>query len=248
MENKVLAVVGGREITASQVDEIIARYPAQQRAMLETEQGKRNVLEQAIAFELMYDFGRETGVDKTDAYKDQLEKIGKELISQMVMSKTLSEVTVTDEEALSYYNDHKDMFGEPANVTAKHILVDLEEECQKIREEIASGSKTFEVAAGEYSKCPSKEQGGNLGAFSKGMMVPEFEEAAFNLPLGEVSNPVKTQFGYHLIKVEDKKEASVKTFEEVKSQVVNQLIQERQQRKYLDFINELREKYGVKMV
>ncbi|MGL5244766.1 MAG: peptidylprolyl isomerase [Sarcina sp.] len=248
MENKVLAKVGGREITSNQIDEIIARYPAQQKAMLESEQGRRNVLEQAIAFELMYDFGKETGVDKTEAYKEQLDKIGKELISQMVMSKTLSEVTVTDEEALAYYDEHKDMFGEAANVTAKHILVDLEEECQKIKEEIASGSKSFEEAAGEYSKCPSKEQGGNLGSFSKGMMVPEFEEAAFNLPIGEVSNPVKTQFGYHLIKVEDKKDASVKSFEEVKQQVMHQLIQERQQKKYIDFVNSLREKYGVEML
>ena len=78
-------------------------------------------------------------------------------------------------------------------------------------------------------------------------MVPEFEEAVFSMDKGEVRGPVKTQFGYHLIKVEDKTEAKTKAFEDVKEQVVNMLIQERQQKKYLELIKELREKYGVKL-
>ena len=225
MEKKVLATVGNTEITSDYIDEIIARYPAQQQAMLASDEGKRQVLEQAIAFELMSEFAKETGLDKTEEFKDQLNKFAKELLAQMVMKKTLSSVTVT----------------------AKHILVASEEEAKKVEEEIASGSITFEDAANKYSSCPSKEQGGNLGSFSKGMMVPEFEEAAFNLELGVVSAPVKTQFGYHLIKVEDKTEAKTKAFEDVKEQVVNMLIQERQQKKYLELIKELREKYGVKL-
>ncbi len=247
MEKKVLATVGNVEITSDYIDEIIARYPAQQQAMLASEEGRRQVLEQAIAFELMSEFAKETGLDKTEEYTDQLNKFAKELLAQMVMKKTLSSVTVTDEEAKAYYEEHKEMFAEPANVTAKHILVASEEEAKKVQDEIASGSVTFEEAASKYSTCPSKEQGGNLGAFSRGMMVPEFEEAAFNLDLGVVSEPVKTQFGYHLIKVEDKKESSTKSFEEVKDQVVSMLIQERQQKKYLELVKELREKYGVKL-
>ena len=239
MEKKVLATVGNTEITSDYIDEIIARYPAQQQAMLASDEGKRQVLEQAIAFELMSEFAKETGLDKTEEFKDQLNKFAKELLAQMVMKKTLSSVTVTDDEAKAFYEEHKENFVELETVTAKHILVASEEEAKKVEEEIASGSITFEDA--------SKEQGGNLGSFSKGMMVPEFEEAAFNLELGVVSAPVKTQFGYHLIKVEDKTEAKTKAFEDVKEQVVNMLIQERQQKKYLELIKELREKYGVKL-
>lgn len=245
MENKVLATVAGREITSNYISEIIARYPQQQQAMLNNEQGRKNVLEQAIGFELMYEFGKENGLDKSDEYITQLNKIAKELLSQIVMNKILSEVTVTDDEALAYYNDHKDMFKEPENVTAKHILVDSEDKCKEVKEEISSGKTTFEEAASSYSSCPSKEQGGNLGAFSKGMMVPEFEKVAFDLPIGEISEPVKTQFGYHIIKVEEKTEEKFKSFEEVKQVVINQLLQERQQSKYLDFIKQLRDKYGV---
>ncbi|MGV2643757.1 peptidylprolyl isomerase, partial [Clostridium perfringens] len=100
-------------------------------------------------------------------------------------------------------------------------------------------------AAVKYSTCPSKEQGGNLGAFGRGMMDPEFEEAAFNLEIGVVSDSVQTQFGYHLIKVEEKNEGKEMLFDEVKDQIVNTLLQEMQQRKYLDVVKELEKKYVV---
>lgn len=89
-----------------------------------------------------------------------------------------------------------------SEVKASHILVDTKEQALKIRQEICNGL-SFEDAAAKYSKCPSKQNGGDLGYFGKGDMVVEFEKAAFALPIGEVSQPVKTQFGWHLIKVTD---------------------------------------------
>ena len=91
-----------------------------------------------------------------------------------------------------------------SQVRASHILVVTEEEAKQIKKEIAEG-KDFSAAAMEYSKCPSKAKGGDLGYFGRGMMVPEFDKAAFDLPVGQVSDPVKTQFGWHLILVTDKK-------------------------------------------
>lgn len=248
MDNKVLARVAGRDITSDYITEVIGRYPAQQQAMMDNEQGRRNILEQAIAFELMYELGKETGVDKSVEYTEQINKIAKELLAQIVMSKVLSEVTVLDEEVLKYYNENQEAFVEPANVTAKHILVDSEELAKEIKEKIAANELSFEDAAAQYSSCPSKEQGGNLGAFSKGMMVPEFEEVAFVLPVGEVSDPVKTQFGYHLIKVSDKKDSSTKAFEEIKEDALKQLLNQKQEQKYLELIKELRNKYTVEML
>lgn len=90
-------------------------------------------------------------------------------------------------------------------VKASHILVKTEAEAKKIREEIESKIISFEDAAKKYSTCPSGKGGGDLGYFGKGQMAKPFEDAAFALPKGEVSQPVKTQFGYHLIKVTDKK-------------------------------------------
>ena len=89
-------------------------------------------------------------------------------------------------------------------VRASHILVATEQEANNLREEIVNG-KDFAEAAAEYSKCPSGAAGGDLGYFGRGMMVKPFEDAAFELESGELSQPVQTQFGWHLIKVTDKK-------------------------------------------
>lgn len=86
-----------------------------------------------------------------------------------------------------------------STVTAKHILVDHEHEAQDLLTKFNKSKKTFEELAQTFSKCPSGKSGGDLGEFGKGQMVAPFEEAAFGLEVGKVSNPVKTQFGYHLI-------------------------------------------------
>ena len=86
-------------------------------------------------------------------------------------------------------------------VKASHILVKTKEEAEQIRVDILSGKISFAEAAEKYSSCPSGSKGGDLGFFGRGMMVPEFDQASFSLPVGEVSEPVQTQFGYHLIVV-----------------------------------------------
>lgn len=246
MEDKVLASISGVEVKESDLQQIIMRYPEDKRAYFSTEENRKQLLEQFISFELMSRLGSEMKLNETEEYKNNLKVLEKDLLTQLTINKVLSEVTVTDADALEYYNNNKESFVEQATVSAKHILVEGEEECAKIREEIQNGTCTFEEAAMKYSSCPSKEQGGSLGSFGKGMMVPEFEEAAFVLELGTVSEPVKTQFGYHLIKVESRTEGKTSEFEDVKSQIINNLIQQRQERKYLDVVKELEVKHGVK--
>lgn len=244
MENKVLAVAAGNEITEKDLNALISRYPEQQRVAFNSEEAKKNLLEQLISFELFNKFGKEMELDKTQEYKDAIASISKEVLTSMAMNKVLSEVTVTDEEAQKYYDENKDAFAVPATVSARHILVDTEEEANKIKEEINNGL-SFADAAMKYSSCPSKEQGGNLGEFSKGMMVPEFEKASFEAEIGTLTEPVKTQFGYHLIIVDSKNEGSVKSFEEVKNTVVNELIKRSQHKKYEELLQQLEGKYGV---
>ncbi len=118
------------------------------------------------------------------------------------------------------------------------------EQAEKIAKEISEG-KAFEEAAREYSTCPSSEKGGDLGYFGKGQMVPEFEKAAFEGEMGKVLGPVKTQFGYHLILVEDKKEEKKVSYEEIKDNLYSQLLQQRKQEKYANTVKELEAKYGV---
>jgi peptidyl-prolyl cis-trans isomerase C len=90
-------------------------------------------------------------------------------------------------------------------VKASHLLVGSKEAAEKCREEILGG-KSFADVAKEVSQCPSSRQGGDLGYFGQGRMVPEFDRAAFSLPVGEISEPIQTQFGWHLLVVTDKRE------------------------------------------
>ena len=110
-------------------------------------------------------------------------------------------------------------------------------------EAIINGSVTFEDAAKEYSSCPSNAQGGSLGEFGRGQMVPEFDQAAFAAEVGAVIGPVKTQFGYHLIKVEEKTEASVMAFDEVKEYIFTNILQQKQNQVFTAKYKELYDKY-----
>lgn len=121
-----------------------------------------------------------------------------------------------------------------------------EEKCAAILESIVNGEKTFEEAAKESSTCPSGAQGGDLGEFGKGQMVKEFEDAAFQAEPGHVVGPVKTQFGYHLIKVEKKNEAKEAGFAEVKDPIRAELLKRKQDQAYLAKVKELKEKYVQK--
>lgn len=246
MENKVLAVVNGRQITERDIDESISRFPKDRQQYLSSDEGRKQLLEQIISFELVYVDSVNKGLENDEEYKTQLEIMKREMLTQLGIKKLLESVKVSDEEAKAYYKANKSQFKNQSSVSAKHILVDSEQKALDIKKEIEAG-KAFEEAAREYSSCPSKDQGGNLGSFSRGQMVPEFEAAAFTQEVGIVGEPVKTQFGYHLIKVENKSDEEDRAFEEVKASITDRLIQERQNMKYMQYTEELKTKYNVEM-
>jgi len=246
MENKVLAVVNGQEITEQDLHLAAMRFPKDRQGFLASEEGKKQLLDQMISFELMYIDAKERGLENDANYKLQLEMVKKEVLIQTAISKMMEEVVVTDSEVEDYYKANQNLFMNQETVSAKHILVDTAEKAAEIMEEIANG-KSFEDAAAEHSSCPSGTAGGDLGAFSRGQMVPEFEEAAFALEIGKVSEPVQTQFGYHLIKVEAKNVGSIKPLAEVKDSIKNMLLQERQSFKYTQFVNSLKDKIKVEI-
>ena len=161
----------------------------------------------------------------------------------MALGEAMKDITVSEEEAKEYYKANENQFMAGETVHAKHILVDDEDKCQEILEKIIGEETTFEDAAKEFSTCPSKEKGGDLGAFGRGQMVKEFEDAAFAAEIGHIVGPVKTQFGYHLIKVEDKKEAGESNLEEVKDQIRAELSQKKQEEAYRAKVDELKKKY-----
>ncbi len=246
MQNNVLAVVNGMEITEQDLQNTIRRFPAERQRYLETENGRKQLLNEIISFELIYNYAKDEHMESSESYLAKLEAVKKEMMTQVAVDKILEDVKVTDKEVEDYYKANRNMYKNPENITARHILVDSLEKANEVLEKVKTGL-SFEDAAKKYSSCPSKAQGGNLGKFTRGQMVPEFENTAFQLEIGVVSQPVKTQFGYHLIKVENKEEASIKTFDEVKDAIRRGLLQERQAFKYSQFTEGLKSKYEVEL-
>ncbi|MDO8886296.1 peptidylprolyl isomerase [Candidatus Oleimmundimicrobium sp.] len=173
-------------------------------------------------------------------------EIKKFLIQQKMMEKVTADIKITDEEVKKHYEDNKESFMESEQVHAKHILLEDEETAKKVLAALEDGSDFAELA-GKHSTDPgSKDKGGDLGWMSRDQLVPEFAEASFNLPIGELSNLVKTQFGYHIIVVEEKKEALQKNLEDVKDEIEQVLLEEKQSEKFQDWIDDLKEKADIK--
>lgn len=246
VENKVLAIVEGKEITEMDLDFLLRGLPQQQAMQFNSEEGRKQLLQELINQQLLYLDAKEKGLENNELYKKELEKTAESLLKQFAIRELLSNVEVTDEEIVEYYNTHKDQFKSEESVRSSHILVDSEETANEIYEKLNNG-ESFEEAAKEFSKCPSKEKGGDLGYFTKGKMVKEFEEASFELATDELSKPVKTQFGYHIIKVLDKKEAGFKSLEEVGYSISQQLTAMKQNTLYLEETNKLKNKYKIEV-
>ena len=149
-----------------------------------------------------------------------------------------SKVTFSDEELLEYYNENQEAFKTPKTVEARHILFTVDENAtpeavKKIQEraldilKLAKGGKDFAELAKQYSEGPTRDSGGYLGKFRKEAMVKPFADMAFSLKAGEIGGPVRTQFGWHIIKVEKVNEASILSFDEAKAQIKENLTEER---------------------
>ena len=246
MNNEVLAIVAGREITNADVDAFLANLPAEQRQYASNPYFREQYVEQVVTLHVLEKMADDLQLDMTEDYKKMLENIVRDIKARMAMNEIMKDITVTDVEAETVYNINPDNFSKPETVSAKHILVDSEDVCNEILAQIQNGEKTFEDAAKESSTCPSGQQGGDLGEFGRGQMVKEFEEAAFAAEIGAIVGPVQTQFGFHLIKVEAKSEAETLAFDVVKEQIKKNLLQQKQQQAYTTKIAELKEKYVEK--
>lgn len=242
-DQKVLVTIGDVQITDADVDAFISNLPKEQQAYAANPQFRKQCEEQIIAIHLYAKMGEEMKLHETEQFEKVLAQAKRDILAQMAMAEVLKEVTVSEEETKGYYQANESRFSKGETVRARHILVAEEEKCQEILEAIVSGKTEFEEAAKEYSTCPSGAKGGDLGEFGRGQMVAEFDRAAFEAEIGHVVGPVKTQFGYHLIRVEEKKEASVVPFEEVEGQIRTSLLQQKQNQAYVQKAQELRKKY-----
>ena len=243
MEKKILAKVGQKEITNLDVQGAIQGLDPFQAQQFQTEEGQKYVLDDLINQELLYMYAKDNKMDQDEDFRNEMKKIEENVLKQYVINKILTSVKLTEEEKKAFFEAQKQSFSKPETASAKHILVDSEEKANDILGKINAGDISFEDAAKEHSTCPSKDAGGDLGTFGRGQMVPEFEDAVFNMNNGEVAGPVKTQFGYHLIKLENKNESSIPEYDEVAEEVGKTLLFQKQGEVYQQKLNEVKETY-----
>ncbi len=242
--SRVLANVNGKPITEEDVDRFITALGRNGQAY-NNPQGRAAVLEQLIAQRLFLLDAQRNLYEREQAFKDQLAAVKEQLLMEYSISKCVEGVRVTEDEVKAYYEAHKSELDSGETVNASHILVDSEEKANELLAAIQAGETTFEEAARAHSSCPSAAEGGNLGDFGRGQMVPEFDKACFEMEEGEVSSPIKTQFGYHLIRLNKKNPAAPIAYNDIRSQLYGQVTQEKQQAAYQSKINQLRILYPV---
>ena len=243
--DKILANVGPLSVKESEIEEFLLSL-GQRAQQYNNPEGRKIILEQIIGNKLLLLDARANLYETEPEFKAELARMKENLLINYAGSKVLSAVSVSDKEVEAYYEENKHQFGGGETVNASHILVETEEKALEILAAIKGGSLTFEEAAKAHSTCPSGERGGNLGDFGRGQMVPEFDSAVFAMEIGEITEtPVKTQFGYHLIKLNSKSEASLPTLEEVKPQLSEMLLRDKQRKAYESRINQLKILYPV---
>ncbi|MDA8083467.1 MAG: peptidylprolyl isomerase [Nitrospiraceae bacterium] len=155
---------------------------------------------------------------------------------------------VTDQEVKDYYEKHKQDFSTTSQIRASHILVKTEAEANAVLERLKKGEKFEDLARKLSIDKGSAKNGGDLGYFTRGQMVPEFEKAAAALKVGEISRPVKTSFGYHIIKVTDKKAGPVIEFDRIKDLISQKLSGERQKEAFDKYVAGLKKNYTVEIM
>lgn len=243
MENKTLAIVDGREIKESDLSNLLQSL-GQNAAYFQGDEGRKKLIDELVMHELMYSDAVENNLENEQEFIEVFNNMKKSMLQQYNLRKMFNNIELSDEELKDFYEKNKHFYNRPETVKASHILVDTEEKANEILEDITDGL-SFEDAAKEYSSCPSKEEGGALGQFGKGQMVKEFEDAVFSMNVGEISQPVKTQFGYHLIKLTEHLPARSAEFDEVYQEVKDNCFAVKQENVYKIRKEDLVKKYDV---
>jgi peptidyl-prolyl cis-trans isomerase C len=226
-DNKVMATVDGKKITEQdlkyaefEIGGDLGNLPSATR--------RRVLVEYMIENQLFADAAEREKLATGPAFEERLSYWRRRALRDAYFDKAIKG-DVGEGVAKTFYDDQVKSLKVEEEVQARHILVDTEDKAKEIAEKLSNGGD-FAALAKEFSKDPgSKEDGGMLGFFGRGQMVPAFEEAAYRLKKGEISTPVKSQFGFHLIKLEDRREKKPPTFEEVKDRILNSMIQRKAQ-------------------
>lgn len=258
-KSDTVATVEGEKITKDELYDVLVKAQGQEAVALliedklvalEMKDQKISVSDKEVDAELASYIENSGGEDAFAAALQQSgmnEKQFKENITQFLSLQKLMEprIDITDEEMKAFFEENKEAMAAPAEVEASHILVEDEEKAKEVANKLKDGGD-FAKLAKEYSTDESnKDKGGELGFFTADKMVPEFSEAAFAMKPDEVSGPVKTSHGFHIIKVTDKKEAKEAVYEDNVDVIKEKIFDQKLEIEYGAWMEEMQEKYKV---
>jgi len=260
-DDDVVAKIGDRKITLSEFNKMLGYLDSEKQKLIEKNpQLKENLLQQYIQGIVISKLAKKKGFDKNPELKEQLEMITDNYIAIEYLKKEVAnKVEVSEEDIKAYYESHKDEFKTPEMVRSRHILIKTDpsasdsdkkkarEKAEEILKKIKAGEDFAKLASDVSDDTGSKTKGGELGFFTKGRMVKPFEDAAFSLKPGEVSGIVETQFGYHIIKVEEKKEPGMEPFDTAKEKIKQKLLQERTKAKVTEFLEKAMKEANIEV-
>ncbi|WP_419886961.1 peptidylprolyl isomerase [Neobacillus niacini] len=258
-KDKAVAKINGESISKDELyDVMVEQYGAAAVEQLitdkivaaEAKKEKITITDKELNAEvekLKESYGGEDVFDQMlTANNTSLDALKEDLKSYLTLRKLLvPRIEITEEELKTYFDENKDSLGVAEQVKASHILVEDEATAKEIKQKLTDGAD-FAKLAKEYSTDEgTKENGGELGFFPKGTMVTEFEDVAFAMQVNEISEPVKTDYGYHIIKVEEKKEAKEANFDDSKAEIKETLIDQKVETEYSTWLEEKKKDYDI---
>jgi peptidyl-prolyl cis-trans isomerase C len=239
----ILSSFNGQTITLGEFNQLWDQIPEGSKLQLT----KRNVLDQIISEKLLIQEAKNRGLEQDKDVLEQIKNTTEQILVQSLIEKEIiGKVKVEDQEALTYYEENKDNFITKEQVYLYNILVETEEVAKDILEKLKAGGDFIELAK-EKSTGPSAAEGGDLGYISKGDLIPEIENVVFALEIGSISDIIKSQYGFHILKVTDKKPEVLKTFEEVKEEITPTLLSTKQKEAFDNLLEELKSQVTIEI-
>ena len=246
--SKALAIINGKEITASEFDLRWSQIPDYARKTFAGPEGRKKFLEELINHELLLQEAKKRGFDRDRSFLERVERFKeRNLLKRLRIEEVDSQVKVTREEVKAYYADNATHYTAPDELRVSHILVKTLDEALDLKKRLNQGEDFATLARKVSLDLSTRYKGGDLGLIKKGQTFPQFEKALLTLKVGGISQPVATPFGYHLIKLVERTTGAPLSFEDAKEQVREELLNEKRRKRYEEFVASLRAKAKLRV-